>query len=85
MRKERFEVSVCPTCGSSDIRKVSGKWTGNYRGETYAVCDLEYFTCPKCDEKVYTPDAMRQIQQASPAYSKPTARRSGRSTPNQAA
>jgi YgiT-type zinc finger domain-containing protein len=69
-RKERFFISACPSCGSPAIRKVKGEWTGSYKGMSYTVAALEYYTCPKCGEKVYPPEAMRRIQEASPAYSK---------------
>ena len=82
MSNEGFSVSVCPTCGSSAIRKVSGSWTGNYKGETYTVKALEYYACPNCNEKVYPPEAMRRIQHASPAYRKSAARRAARRAPN---
>ncbi|MFY9819797.1 MAG: type II toxin-antitoxin system MqsA family antitoxin [Thermoanaerobaculia bacterium] len=75
MNNENFSIAKCPTCGSSTIRKVSGNWTGSYKGETYTVKALEYYACPNCHEKVYTPEAMRRIQEASPAYRKPSARR----------
>jgi YgiT-type zinc finger domain-containing protein len=82
MSNEGFSVSVCPTCGSSAIRKVSGSWSGNYKGETYTVKALEYYACPNCNEKVYPPEAMRRIQHASPAYRKSAARRAARRAPS---
>ena len=82
MNNEDFAISKCPTCGSSAIRKVSGSWKGNCKSETYTVKALEYYSCPDCHEKVFTPNAMRQIQQASPAYRKPAARRSARTASN---
>lgn len=70
MRKERFSVSTCPSCGSPAIRKMRKDWTGSYKGVSYTVGALEYYDCPTCGEKVYPPEAMRRIQEASPAYSK---------------
>lgn len=78
MKREDFVISVCPTCGSPAIKKLRGPWTGNYQGETYTVRGLEYYSCPSCHEKVYPPEAMRKIQQASPAYSGRPARRERR-------
>lgn len=69
MSKLAFTVSACPTCGSRRIERVCGKWKGSYKDESYEVPDLEYHSCPDCGEKVYPPEAMRRIQQASPAYS----------------
>ena len=71
MGKERFFVSACPSCSSPAIRKVKGKWTGSYKGMSYTVEALEYYTCPNCQEKVYPPEAMRRIQEVSPAYTRP--------------
>lgn len=71
MGKERFLISACPSCGSPAIRKVKGEWTGRYKGMSYSVGALEYYACPNCQEKVYPPEAMRRIQEASPAYSRP--------------
>lgn len=82
MSNKGFSVSVCPTCGGSAIRKVSGSWTGNYKGEAYTVKALEYYACPNCNEKVYPPEAMRRIQHASPAYRKSAARRAARRAHN---
>ena len=80
MSKEAFTVSVCPTCNSRRIKRIRGKWDGVYRGEPYEVGDLEYYSCPNCGEKVYSPEAMRRIQGASPAYSRraASAQRPGR-------
>ncbi|MBI1997864.1 MAG: YgiT-type zinc finger protein [Deltaproteobacteria bacterium] len=71
MKKGKLTVSACPFCGSSAIRRVKGNWTGNFRGKSYTVRALEYFACPKCQEKIYPPEAMRRIQKRSPAYSRP--------------
>ena len=70
MQKETFSISNCPSCGSSAIRKIKGKWSDTYRGKTFTVTALEYFECPNCQEKIYPPHAMRRIQESSPAYSK---------------
>lgn len=82
MNKESFGVSHCPTCGSPAIRKVRGTWAGTYEGKAYSVKAVEYYSCPQCEEKVYPPEAMRRIQQASPAYSKSAGRRTQRVTLN---
>ena len=70
MKKETFSISTCPSCGSSAIRKIRGKWSGSFRGKTFIVSMLEYFACPNCRDKVYPPQAMRRIQESSPAYAK---------------
>ncbi|MGH7811408.1 MAG: YgiT-type zinc finger protein [Candidatus Binatia bacterium] len=75
MKENQFIVSTCPTCGSAAIRKVKGRWTGNFRGKSYTVSGVEYFACRKCGEKVYPPGAMRRIRERSPAYLKPRSAR----------
>jgi YgiT-type zinc finger domain-containing protein len=65
-----FHVSACPACGSTRIRSVRGDWSGTFKRKRYVVKDLRYFHCPRCGEKVYSPDAMRRIQAVSPAFSK---------------
>ncbi len=65
-----FRVSACPACGSTRIRLVKGDWSGAFKRKRYVVKDLQYFHCPRCGEKVYGPEAMRQIQAVSPAFSK---------------
>lgn len=70
MKRETLSISTCPSCGSSAIRKIKGKWSGNFRGKKFTVAALEYFDCPNCHEKVYPPQALRRIQESSPAYAK---------------
>jgi hypothetical protein len=41
MQKEAFSISSCPSCGSSSIRKITGKWSGTYRGKRF------YRNCPR--------------------------------------
>jgi YgiT-type zinc finger domain-containing protein len=55
-----FQVTVCPSCGSTSIHAMKGDWCGSYRGKQYMVKDLRYFQCPRCGEKVYDPAAMRR-------------------------
>ncbi len=69
-QKQAFAISTCPSCGSSAIRKIRRNWRGTYQGKTFTVTALEYFDCPNCHEKVYPPQAMRRIQEHSPAYGK---------------
>jgi len=42
-------------------------WKGTSNGKPYTVQAVEIFECPACGERVFTPDAVRQIQAASPA------------------
>ncbi len=70
MKPNQITISACPSCGSSAIRNVKGNWNRKFRGKSYTVRSLEYFVCPKCREKIYPPEAMRRIQQHSPAYAR---------------
>jgi YgiT-type zinc finger domain-containing protein len=65
-----LHVSACPACGSTRIRTVRGDWSCTFKRKRSVVKDLRYFHCPRCGEKVYSPDAMRRIEAASPAFSK---------------
>jgi len=69
------EITRCPSCGSSTIRKVRRKWTGTYQEQTYSVENLEFYECPACNEKVYDREAMRAIEARSPAFVKTAARK----------
>ena len=62
-----FRITACPSCGTK-IKKVRRNWTGNFKGKTYTVPNLEYCKCPGCGEKVYGRDAMRKIEAHSPAF-----------------
>ena len=68
MTEKSFDIKTCPTCGSSEIKRVRGDWKGRANGRTYMVPDLEYYECPNCGEKVYPPQAMRRIEANSPVF-----------------
>ena len=72
-----FTLSICPNCGSPEIQSVRQDWTSTFQGEKYTVRALEHYSCPTCGEKVYPPEAMQRIQEASPAYLKAVSRRTG--------
>ncbi|MBI4557292.1 MAG: YgiT-type zinc finger protein [Candidatus Hydrogenedentes bacterium] len=65
-----IRITVCPTCGSGKIRKMRGTWTGRFRGHSYTVPSLEFYECPVCGERVYDREAMRMIEDRSPAFTK---------------
>lgn len=67
-REAMLKVKRCPTCGSERIKKVCRNWTGRSQGKRYTVPDLEFYVCPNCGEKVYGPQAMRKIENHSPAF-----------------
>ncbi len=63
-------ITICPSCGSKDIKRLCRNWIGEYKGQTYMVPDLEFYECAQCREKVYDPEAMRKIEAYSPAFAK---------------
>jgi len=63
-------ITTCPSCRSTKIKKVCRDWSGKFEGQSYTVPALEFYECPVCDEKVYDRDAMRKIQDHSPAFAK---------------
>ena len=58
----RIKITICPTCGSKNIKKVRQNWTGKFQGQTYTVPNLELHECPDCGERVYDREAMRRIE-----------------------
>jgi YgiT-type zinc finger domain-containing protein len=64
------KIASCPTCGSRKIRRVRKTVTRTHAGRTYIVPDLAFWECPACTERVYDRDAMRRIEEHSPAYHK---------------
>ena len=67
------KITKCPSCGSVNIKRVRRKWSGEYRGQSYTVENLEFYACPDCKEQVYDPEAMRAIEANSPAFAKSVA------------
>ena len=65
-----IKITTCPSCSSKKIKKVRRNWTGQLAGKSYTVPNLEYYECPDCGERVYDPEAMRRIQEYSPAFGK---------------
>ena len=61
-------IKKCPSCGSDKIRKLRRDWVGKHEGLAYVVPDLQYYECPDCGERVYDRDAMRRIEDSSPAF-----------------
>lgn len=62
-----IELTVCPVCDGK-VKKVKEDWVGEYRGQKYIVPALEYYMCEKCGERIYSREAMKQIESFSPAY-----------------
>jgi YgiT-type zinc finger domain-containing protein len=68
--KNKFQIKMCPTCGSKKIRRVTRDVARIYKGQTYTVPRVEFYDCPNCGEKVYDREAMQKIESYSPAYRK---------------
>ncbi len=65
-----IQFSFCPSCSSKEIRRVRRDWTGQFKGQTYVVPQLQFYECTACGEKIYDRAAMRQIEAHSPAFVK---------------
>ena len=66
-----FQIARCPSCGSRKIRRVRKDLHCEYRGQKkYDVPQVEFYACPDCKERVFSPEAMRAIYEVSPAYRK---------------
>jgi YgiT-type zinc finger domain-containing protein len=63
-----IKIKCCPACGGDKIRLVHRNWRGKFQGHAYTVSALEYYECPDCDEKIYDREAMKRIEDCSPAF-----------------
>jgi YgiT-type zinc finger domain-containing protein len=68
--RNKLHIKICPTCGSKEIKRVIRDVVRNYKEQTYAVPNVEFYDCPNCGEKVYDREAMLKIEAYSPAYRK---------------
>ena len=60
-----LKITVCPSCGSTNIKKVKKLVTGTRNGKRYSAPDIEFYECPDCGERVYDPAAIRRIEKHS--------------------
>jgi YgiT-type zinc finger domain-containing protein len=65
---EKLIIKTCPTCGSDRIQLARKDLSRKYQDQIYLVPEVEYYECPNCGEKVFDTEAMRKIQEKSPAY-----------------
>ncbi len=63
-----IKITVCPSCGSSEIRKVQKDYSRDFEGQRYVVPDLEHYECRNCGERIFDREAMRKIEASSPAF-----------------
>ena len=66
----KFQIKICPTCGSDQIQRVVRDIIRNYEGQTYTVPKVEFYDCPNCSEKVFDREVMLKIEAHSLAYHK---------------
>ena len=70
MTEDRLNITACPTCGSEQIRRVCRDVDRQTGEESYRVASLTFHECPDCGEQVFDRQAMRRIEECSPAYAK---------------
>ena len=63
----KLKLSICPTCGEENLKKVRRTVSGIRQGKKYSVPGVEFYECPDCGEHIYDPIAMRQIERGSGA------------------
>jgi len=67
---DMLRITVCPSCASTKTAKVRHDWSVEFQGQSYTVPSLEFYECPVCGERVYDRQAMRKIEEHSPAFAK---------------
>lgn len=65
-----IQITVCPSCGSNQIKRVQRDWAGEFQGQPYTVPSLEFYECPACGESIYDRQAMQRIEAHSPAFAR---------------
>ena len=65
-----LNITVCPTCGSKQIKRVRRTLRRTFKGKPYTVPNLVFYACPDCGEKLYDHTAMQKIEAHSRAYAK---------------
>jgi len=61
----KLKLTVCPTCGNKNLKKVRKAVTGTRQGKRYSARDVEFYECPDCGERIYDSSALQQIEQHS--------------------
>ncbi len=60
-------MTICPVCGGK-LNRVKKNWKGEHKGQKYIVPELVYYACTQCHEKILPREAMRRIEEYSPAF-----------------
>jgi YgiT-type zinc finger domain-containing protein len=61
----KIKLTVCPSCGNKNLKKVHKTVAGTRHGKRYSAPNVEFYECPDCDERIYDPVAIRQIEEYS--------------------
>lgn len=61
----RLKLSLCPSCGNKNLKKVRKAVSGTRQGKRYSAPAVEFYECPDCGERIYDSSAIRQIEQHS--------------------
>ncbi len=59
---------VCPTCGSTRVKRVRKTITRTFRGKSYKVPGVDFHQCLECGEAIFSPEAVSKIEAHSPAF-----------------
>ena len=65
---DMLNIAQCPSCNSERIGKVQRDVTREFEGQTYTVPQLTFYECQECGERIYDPEAVRKIEDCSPAF-----------------
>ena len=59
-------IKTCPMCGSKRIRRVKRDIESTRRGHTLIARDIEVEECPDCGERLFSPEAIEEIESQRP-------------------
>ncbi|MGI8908605.1 MAG: YgiT-type zinc finger protein [Candidatus Sumerlaeaceae bacterium] len=63
---KRIKGLECPTCGKRTVDLRREDVTLQSAGAPYTVKDLEFWQCAICGERMYSPEAVRQVSPCHP-------------------
>lgn len=58
----KLVITTCPMCGSKRIRRVKRSVESKRGGEVFIARGIEVEECPDCGERLYSPEAMEEIE-----------------------
>jgi len=62
----QLKITVCPTCGSRKIRRVARDIQSRLQGSSFIARGIEIDEFPHCGERLFSPDAIREIDAQRP-------------------